>query len=165
MKSSNILLDENFEPRVSDFGLARIISACETHVSTDIAGTFGYIPPEYGMTMKSSAKGDVYSFGVVMLELLTGRPPTGQEEGEGGGNLVGWVRWMIAHGKENELFDPCLPVSSLWREQMACVLAIARDCTADEPWKRPSMLEVVKGLKMAQTMECGPLVVTVTREV
>ncbi|CAL4953038.1 unnamed protein product [Urochloa decumbens] len=83
MKSSNILLDENFEPRVSDFGLARIISACETHVSTDIAGTFGYIPPEYGMTMKSSTKGDVYSFGVVMLELLTGRPPTGQEGGRG----------------------------------------------------------------------------------
>jgi hypothetical protein len=165
MKSSNILLDENFEPRVSDFGLARIISACETHVSTDIAGTFGYIPPEYGMTMKSSASGDVYSFGVVMLELLTGRPPTGQEEGEGGGNLVGWVRWMIARGKEHELFDPCLPISSMWREQMACVLAIARNCTADEPSKRPTMLEVVKDLKKAQAMECGPLVVTVTREV
>ncbi|KAK8451170.1 hypothetical protein SEVIR_6G162300v4 [Setaria viridis] len=162
MKSSNILLDENFEPRVSDFGLARIISACETHVSTNIAGTLGYIPPEYGLTMKSSTKGDVYSFGVVMLELLTGRTPTGHEEVEGGGNLVGWVRWMTAHGRENELFDPCLPVSSTWREQMACVLAIARDCTADEPWRRPTMLEVVKGLKMAQTMESGPLVVTVT---
>jgi Leucine-rich repeat (LRR) protein len=164
MKSSNILLDENFEPRVSDFGLARIISACETHVSTDIAGTFGYIPPEYGQTMKSSTKGDVYSFGVVMLELLTGRPPTGQEEGEGGGNLVGWVRWMMTHGKEDELFDPCLPVSSVWREQMVRVLAIARDCTVDEPWKRPTMLEVVKGLKMAETIECGPLVVTVTKD-
>lgn len=163
MKSSNILLDENFEPRVSDFGLARIISACETHVSTDIAGTFGYIPPEYGLTMKSSTKGDVYSFGVVMLELLTGRPPTGQEDMEGGGNLVGWVRWMIAHSKGNELFDPCLPVSGVWLEQMVRVLSIALDCTAEEPWKRPSMLEVVKGLKITQTMDCGPLVVTVSR--
>jgi Leucine-rich repeat (LRR) protein len=163
MKSSNILLDENFEPRVSDFGLARIISACETHVSTDIAGTFGYIPPEYGMTMKSSMKGDVYSFGVVMLELLTGRPPTGQEDVEGGGNLVGWVRWMMARGKGNELFDPCLPVSGVWREQMVRVLTIALDCTAEEPWKRPIMQEVVKGLKMTQPMECGPLVVTVSR--
>ncbi|VAH67689.1 unnamed protein product [Triticum turgidum subsp. durum] len=163
MKSSNILLDVNFEPRVSDFGLARIISACETHVSTDIAGTFGYIPPEYGQTMKSSTKGDVYSFGVVMLELLTGRPPTGQEDLEGGGNLVGWVRWVIARGTRNELFDPCLPVSGVWREQMVRVLGIALDCTADEPWKRPSMVEVVKGLKMTQAMECGPLVVTVSR--
>ena len=132
MKSSNILLDVNFEPRVSDFGLARIISACETHVSTDIAGTFGYIPPEYGQTMKSSTKGDVYSFGVgvVMLELLTGRPPTGQEDLEGGGNLVGWVRWVIARGTRNELFDPCLPVSGVWREQMVRVLGMALDCTA-----------------------------------
>ncbi|XP_073364724.1 leucine-rich repeat receptor protein kinase MSP1-like [Aegilops tauschii subsp. strangulata] len=126
MKSRNILLDVNFEPRVSDFGLARIISACETHVSTDIAGTCGYIPPEYGQTMKSSTKGDVYSFGVVMLELLTGRPPTGQEDLEGGGNLVGWVRWVIARGARNELFDPCLPVSGVWREQMVRVLGIGR---------------------------------------
>jgi serine/threonine protein kinase len=164
MKSSNILLDENFVPRVSDFGLARIISACETHISTNIAGTLGYIPPEYALTMKSSTRGDVYSFGVVMLELLTGRPPTGQEVAEGGGNLVDWVRWMTAHGKENELFDPCLPVSSVWREQMACVLALARDCTANEPWMRPTMLQVVERLEKAHAMESGPLVVAVTRD-
>ncbi|OAY80416.1 Leucine-rich repeat receptor protein kinase MSP1 [Ananas comosus] len=158
MKSSNILLDESFEPRVSDFGLARIISACETHVSTDLAGTFGYIPPEYGLTMKSTAKGDVYSFGVVMLELLTGRAPIGQEEGEGGGNLVGWVRWMAGKGKQNEVFDPCLPVAGLWREQMARMLAVANACTADEPWKRPSMLEVVKMLKEIRMIESGDVV-------
>ncbi|KAI4999075.1 hypothetical protein ZWY2020_059828 [Hordeum vulgare] len=98
-----------------------------------------------------------------MLELLTGRPPTGQEDVEGGGNLVGWARWMIARGTRNELFDPCLLVSGVWRKQMVCVLAIALDCTADEPWKRPSMVEVVKGLKTTQAMECGPLVVTVSR--
>jgi hypothetical protein len=98
-----------------------------------------------------------------MLELLTGRPPTGQEDVEGGGNLVGWVRWMMARGKRNELFDPCLPISGVWREQMVRVLAIALDCTAEEPWKRPIMQDVVKGLKMAQTMECGPLVVMVSR--
>ncbi|KAK3152393.1 hypothetical protein QOZ80_2BG0158290 [Eleusine coracana subsp. coracana] len=156
MKSSNILLDENMESRVSDFGLARIISAYETHVSTNVAGTLGYIPPEYGMAMKCTAKGDVYSFGVVMLEVLTGRPPTGQEMEEGGGNLVGWVRWMIANGRQSELFDPCLPVSGLWREQMSHVLAIARKCTVDEPWKRPTMVEVVKGLRMIQLMKHEP---------
>ncbi|CAL9152769.1 unnamed protein product [Musa hybrid cultivar] len=162
MKSSNILLDRDFEPRVSDFGLARIISACETHVSTDLAGTLGYIPPEYGFTMKATVKGDVYSFGVVMLELLTGRPPTGEEEMEGGGNLVGWVRWMAGQGKEAEVLDPCLSTGGLWREQMMQVLAVARACTADEPWKRPSMLEVVKMLKEVKMKEAGD---TVTRDV
>ncbi|KAM0935857.1 putative protein kinase RLK-Pelle-LRR-Xb-1 family [Dioscorea sansibarensis] len=152
MKSSNILLDKAFEPRVSDFGLARIISACETHVSTDLAGTFGYIPPEYGQMMKATAKGDVYSFGVVVLELLTGRAPTGQEEVDTGGNLVGWVRWMIAQGKESEVFDACLPKMGLLREQMSRVLIVARACTADEPWKRPSMLEVVKLFKEIKMM-------------
>jgi len=156
MKSSNILLDENIEPRISDFGLARIISAYDTHVSTIVAGTLGYIPPEYALTMKCTAKGDVYSFGIVMLEVLTGRPPTGQEVEEGGGNLIDWVRWMIAQGREGELFDPSLPVSGLWREQMVRVLAVALECTADEPWKRPTMPDVVKGLKMAQLMKPEP---------
>lgn len=164
MKSSNILLDRNMEPRVSDFGLARIISACETHVSTNVAGTLGYVPPEYGLVMKSTVRGDVYSFGVVMLEVLTGRPPTGQEIEEGGGNLVGWVQWMVACRCENELFDPCLPVSGVCRQQMARVLAIAQECTADDPWRRPTMLEVVTGLKATQMMECGPSVVTVSRQ-
>lgn len=143
IKSSNILLDHRFEPRVSDFGLARIISACETHVSTDLAGTFGYIPPEYGLTMKATTKGDVYSFGVVVLELLTGRAPTGQDEVQGG-NLVGWVRWMEAMGQEAEVLDPCLSGHGPWTEQMMQVLAVAKACTSDEPWKRPCMLEVVK---------------------
>ncbi|THU67651.1 hypothetical protein C4D60_Mb05t26960 [Musa balbisiana] len=157
MKSSNILLDKDFEPRVSDFGLARIISACETHVSTDLAGTFGYIPPEYGLTMRATAKGDVYSFGVVTLELLTGWPPTGQEEVEGGGNLVGWVRWMVGRGKEAEVFDPCLPRAGGGpsREQMLRVLEVARACTADEPWKRPTMLEVVKMLNEIKMEACS----------
>ncbi|CAD6251532.1 unnamed protein product [Miscanthus lutarioriparius] len=153
MKSSNILLDKNMELRISDFGLARIISAYDTHVSTTVSGTLGYIPPEYALIMESTARGDVYSFGVVMLEVLTGRPPTGKEVEEGGGNLVDWVRWMIARGREGELFDPCLPVSGLWHEQMVRVLAIAQDCTADEPSKRPTMVEVVKGLKMVQLMK------------
>lgn len=139
-------MDKNFEPRVSDFGLARIISACETHVSTVLAGTFGYIPPEYGQTMIATIKGDVYSFGVVILELLTGKAPTGQTDIEGG-NLVGWVRSMTANGREYGVLDTSISGSALWGDQMLTVLAIARRCTSDEPWKRPTMLEVVKMLK------------------
>ncbi|XP_071736386.1 leucine-rich repeat receptor protein kinase MSP1-like [Rutidosis leptorrhynchoides] len=150
IKSSNILLDSKFEPRVSDFGLARIISACESHVSTLLAGTFGYIPPEYGQKMVATAKGDVYSFGVVMLELITGREPTGQLDLEGE-NLVGWVRWMVANKKESEVLDPCLFGSWKWKDQMLGVLAIAQACTNDQPRKRPTMLDVVKLLKELNT--------------
>ncbi|KAI3946591.1 hypothetical protein MKX01_014449 [Papaver californicum] len=147
IKSSNILLDKKLEARVADFGLARIISACESHVSTVLAGTFGYIPPEYGQIMVATTKGDVYSFGVVMLELLTGRAPTGQTDIEGG-NLVGWVRWMMEMGMDDEVLDPCVvSMNGSFRDQMRCVLEIARECTLDEPWKRPTMLEVVKLLK------------------
>ncbi|KVI08275.1 Concanavalin A-like lectin/glucanase, subgroup [Cynara cardunculus var. scolymus] len=150
IKSSNILLDSKFEPRVSDFGLARIISACESHVSTVLAGTFGYIPPEYGQKMVATTKGDVYSFGVVMLELVTGREPTGQADVEGE-NLVGWVRWMVANRKESEVLDPCFYGSWMWKDQMLGVLAIAQACTNDQPRKRPTMLDVVKSLKELKT--------------
>ncbi|KAL8481048.1 hypothetical protein ACS0TY_027545 [Phlomoides rotata] len=142
IKSSNILVDRDFEARVSDFGLARIISACESHVSTVLAGSFGYIPPEYGQAMVATAKGDVYSFGVVMMEVVTGRAPTGQEDGEGG-NLVGWVRWMAGRGRETEVVESCVGGRT---EEMLSVLSIARRCTSDEPWRRPTMLEVVKML-------------------
>jgi hypothetical protein len=63
---------------------------------------------------------------------------------------------MIARGNGNKQFDPWLPASCMWREQMVCVLTIALDCTAKEPWKRPSMQEVVKRLKLTQTMERRP---------
>ncbi|CAN6287412.1 unnamed protein product [Urochloa humidicola] len=156
MKSSNILLDEEMQPRVSDFGLARIISGYETHVRTSVSGELGYVPPEYSLAMKCTAKGDVYGFGVILLEVLTGRPAAGPEVGEGGGDLVGWVRWVVAHGREREVLDPRLPVSGLWREQMARVLDVARECTADEPWKRPTMGDVVEGLERIQMMRDEP---------
>lgn len=99
IKSSNILLGRNFKPQVSDFVLAQIISICESYVSTILAGKFGFISPEYGQIMITETKGEIYSFGVVMLELVTGRAPTGQADVERD-NLIGWVKWMVANGKE-----------------------------------------------------------------
>ncbi|KAK6150543.1 hypothetical protein DH2020_015475 [Rehmannia glutinosa] len=105
MKSSNVLLDENLEARVSDFGMARLMSAMDTHLSVStLAGTPGYVPPEYYQSFRCSTKGDVYSYGVVLLELLTGRQPTDSAD-FGDNNLVGWVK-QHAKMRISDVFDP-----------------------------------------------------------
>lgn len=147
IKPSNILLNEDFEAKVADFGLARLISACETHVSTDIAGTFGYIPPEYGQTWQSTTKGDVYSFGVILLELLTGKEPTGPDfKDVEGGNLVGWVLQKMKKGHSADVLDPTI-LDADSKQMMLQTLQIAAICLSDNPANRPSMLHVFKFLK------------------
>lgn len=79
MKSSNILLDGNFEAHLSDFGIAKCISSAKTHASTYVLGTIGYIDPEYARTSRLNEKSDVYSFGIVLLELLTGKKAVDNE--------------------------------------------------------------------------------------
>lgn len=147
IKASNILLNEDFEPKVADFGLARLISACETHVSTDIAGTFGYIPPEYGQSWRATTKGDVYSFGVILLELVTGKEPTGPEFKEiEGGNLVGWVFQKIKKGRAVDVLDPTV-LNADSKQLMLQTLQIAAICLCDNPVNRPTMLHVLKLMK------------------
>ena len=157
VKASNILLDSSFEPKVSDFGLARLMCACDTHVSTGIAGTFGYIPPEYGQSWKVTLKGDVYSYGVILFELLTGKAPTGSEFKEAeGGNLVGWVKKQMMVEKTiinslDVIIDPCIrgkcPINVSWK-----LLQLATLCTSEVPLNRPSMLQVVKYLKHLENL-------------
>jgi serine/threonine-protein kinase PBS1 len=91
-KSSNILLDHGFMPKLSDFGLAKLGPVGDnTHVSTRVMGTYGYCAPEYAMTGQLTVKSDVYSFGVVFLELITGRKAIDSTRPVGEQNLVAWV--------------------------------------------------------------------------
>lgn len=147
MKSSNILLNENFKAVLTDFGMARIMDIGSTHVSTIVAGTPGYVPPEYSQTWRATTKGDVYSFGVVMLELVSGKRPTGPHfNGHCGANLIEMARILVTSGRPNEVCDAKLLESSA-PHGLSLFLALAMRCTETSPTSRPTMLEVVKTLE------------------
>ncbi|XP_006849388.2 phytosulfokine receptor 2 [Amborella trichopoda] len=142
VKSSNILLNDKFEAHLADFGLSRLLRPYDTHVTTDLVGTLGYIPPEYGQTLTATFKGDVYSFGVVLLELLTGKRPVDVCKSKGCRDLVSWVVQMKREKKEEEIFVPFL-WSKEHEKQLLQVLEIACKCIDQDPKQRPSIGQVV----------------------
>ncbi|KAF8677292.1 hypothetical protein HU200_046777 [Digitaria exilis] len=149
IKSNNILLDANMEARIADFGLARALARSDQSVSV-VAGSYGYIAPEYGYTLKVDQKSDIYSYGVVLMELITGRRAVEAEFGEGK-DIVGWVRDKIRSNTVEEHLDAnvgggCAHV----REEMLLVLRIAVLCTARAPRDRPSMRDVITMLGEAK---------------
>ena len=148
IKPSNILLDEELNAYLSDFGLARLLEVSETHATTDVAGTFGYVAPEYATTCRVSDKADVYSFGVVLLELMSGKKsldPSFSEYGNGF-NIVAWAKLLIKERRSSELFSP-----ELWeggpKEHLLGMLKLASTCTVESISIRPSMKQVVEKLK------------------
>lgn len=149
IKSSNILLDDNIQARVSDFGLATFMEPDKTHVSTVVAGTFGYLAPEYFDTGKATAKGDVYSFGVVLLELLTGRKPIDEAFLEEGTKLVTWVKAVVQEKREEDVLDSSLELCPI--KEVNSVFSIALMCLETEPLKRPTMADIVKMLEKAKS--------------
>ncbi|XP_024384793.1 receptor-like serine/threonine-protein kinase ALE2 isoform X2 [Physcomitrium patens] len=148
-KGSNILLEDDYTPKVSDFGLAK--SAAEggkEHISTRVMGTFGYVAPEYAMTGHLLVKSDVYSYGVVLLELLSGRKPVDMSQPPGQENLVTWARPLLTSKDGIEqLADPYLG-SNFPFDNFAKVAAIASMCVQPEVSNRPFMGEVVQALKL-----------------
>uniref|UniRef100_A0A0D9WTI3 non-specific serine/threonine protein kinase n=1 Tax=Leersia perrieri TaxID=77586 RepID=A0A0D9WTI3_9ORYZ len=143
IKSSNILLDREFRACVADFGLARLILPYDTHVTTELIGTLGYIPPEYSQSWVATLRGDIYSFGVVLLELLTGKRPV--QVLSKSKELVQWVREMRSQRKDAEVLDPALRETG-YEEQMLKVLDVACKCISYNPCMRPSIQEVVSCL-------------------
>eukprot|EP00253_Pinus_taeda_P018320 PITA_18320 len=144
VKSGNILLDSNFEARVADFGLAKLLHQSGTsEYMSSVAGTFGYIAPEYAYTMKVDEKSDVYSFGVVLLELITGKKAAGESEFEKDMNITGWVKKMTNWNREEvmKIIDPRLinvPV-----EEALHIFLVALLCIQEQSVRRPTMRQVV----------------------
>ncbi|OEL34390.1 Leucine-rich repeat receptor-like serine/threonine/tyrosine-protein kinase SOBIR1, partial [Dichanthelium oligosanthes] len=143
LKPANILLDDDLEPRIADFGLAKAMPDAHTHVTaSNLAGTWGYIAPEYHQTLKFTAKCDVYSFGVILAVLATGKEPSHdffKEVDEVG--IVRWLRRVMQSGDHVEAIDPAIAGAG-YDEQIVLVLRIAVFCTADDPKERPTAKDV-----------------------
>ncbi|KAL2505983.1 Protein kinase superfamily protein [Abeliophyllum distichum] len=148
LKSSNILLDNDFNVKLSDFGLAKLGPVGDnTHVSTRVMGTYGYCAPEYAMSGKLTLKSDIYSFGVVLLELITGRKAIDSTRKPGDQNLVAWSRPYL---KDRRMFvqmvDPllegCFSVRSLHH-----AVAITAMCLQEQASFRPLISDIVMALE------------------
>nr|BAJ86164.1 predicted protein [Hordeum vulgare subsp. vulgare] len=149
IKSSNILLDNNFDALVADFGLARLALDAVTHVTTRVMGTFGYMAPEYASSGKLTEKSDVFSFGVVLLELMTGRKPVDSSRPLGDESLVEWARPLLSRaletGKLEGLVDPRLE-KNFNEVEMFRMIESAAACIRHSSSKRPRMSQVVRVL-------------------
>ncbi|KAM7270581.1 hypothetical protein ACFE04_029795 [Oxalis oulophora] len=149
ISSSNVMLDANFKPVVGEVEISKLLDPSRGTASISaVAGSFGYIPPEYAYTMQVTAPGNVYSYGVVLLEILTTRLPVDEEFGEGV-DLVKWVHGAPIRGETPEqILDAKLStVSFAWRKEMLAALKVALLCTDATPAKRPKMKKVVEMLQ------------------
>ncbi|GMI78219.1 SUPPRESSOR OF BIR1 1, EVERSHED [Hibiscus trionum] len=143
LKPGNILLDDEMEARIADFGLAKALPDAYTHVTTsNLAGTVGYIAPEYHQTLKFTDKCDIYSFGVILCVLVMGKLPSDeffQHTDEM--SLVKWMRNIMVSDNPTQAIDPKL-IGKGFEEQMTLVLKIAYFCTLDDPKERPNSKDV-----------------------
>ncbi|GAB4850184.1 Proline-rich receptor-like protein kinase perk15 [Ancistrocladus abbreviatus] len=149
IKASNILLDGGFEAKVADFGLAKFSLDTDTHVSTRVMGTFGYLAPEYASSGKLTEKSDVFSFGVVLLELITGRRPIDKAHSFTDDSMVEWARPLLAQALEGGSFevlvDPRLQdYNSI---EMTRMIACAAVSVRHSARLRPQMSQVVQALE------------------
>ncbi|CAL1402479.1 unnamed protein product [Linum trigynum] len=147
VKTGNILLDDDFQPKIADFGLARLLPESRTHLDTKLAGTMGYTSPEYTLYGQLSEKADTYSYGVVVLEIISGQKSSELRQDEVAEYLLKKVWKLYESGMHTQLVDETISQDEYPKEEAKKVMEIALMCTQPSPSMRPTMSEVVMLLK------------------
>ncbi|XP_010695145.2 putative serine/threonine-protein kinase isoform X2 [Beta vulgaris subsp. vulgaris] len=149
IKSSNILLDHQFKPKLADFGIAKMSEEEFTHLTTEAKGTIGYMDPSYSQTGKLTMESDVFSFGVVLLELITGINPTDNKSLPVGVAMVHWATQLIKQGLEDENFKDLVDkrLEQYDVQQLREMTTCAALCVRKNPTDRPKMSEIVQVLE------------------
>ncbi|CAN6861379.1 unnamed protein product [Brassica oleracea] len=146
IKSSNILLDKQWNAKVSDFGLAKLLGSEMSYVTTRVMGTFGYVAPEYASTGMLNERSDVYSFGVLVMEMISGRNPVDYSRPVGEVNLVEWLKRMVSNREAEGVLDPRMVEKPSLRS-LKRTLLVALRCVDPNAQKRPKMGHVIHMLE------------------
>ncbi|OVA05884.1 Protein kinase domain [Macleaya cordata] len=155
IKSANILLDENYTAKVSDFGASRLVPLDQTHMDTAVQGTFGYLDPEYFLTTQLTEKSDVYSFGVVLVEFLTGEKSLSPEKSEEQRNLATYFNSLMGKKNLSQILDAQV-VKEGKLEHIITVAELAKRCLNSKGEERPTMKEVAGELEGLRKLATPP---------
>ncbi|KAI8566827.1 hypothetical protein RHMOL_Rhmol02G0072500 [Rhododendron molle] len=149
VKTTNILIDENWVAKISDFGLSKgPTNLSITHITTEVKGTFGYFDPEYFITRRLTVKSDVYAFGVVLLEVLCGRPAVDKKLSEEQMSLAHWAQQCIKEGKLGRVIDPSIS-GQIAPRCLKSFVVLTKNCLQKKSKSRPTTDEVLRSLELA----------------